>query len=336
MIELKGLQPVWEQSIIDKQKTTAELIPGNPINKGVVFQTTEEWEGNAFRYPNVIYEDGKYRMYYLSHVQWDEKIEDNGNVEGTTITILNIFVCYAESDDGINWVKPSLGICEYNGSKDNNIILMSADKPEKGGFFDNFFVFKDTNPNCEPEKRYKALAYMNLYQLGCYTSADGIHFNYERTFDLDGKFDTLNVCWWDEQIGKYVAYIRDFHDIPEGDLNAGIRDIRRTESEDFINWTTPVLIKFNETEDYPIYTSNICRYYRNPDILIGFPTRYVERPCWNENYEQLCGRDDRLESMEKESKRAGLAVTDSIFMASRDGLNWDKIDEALFTPGPEF
>ena len=22
--------------------------------------------------------------------------------------------------------------------------------------------------------------------------------------DLEGKFDTLNVCWWDEKIKKYV------------------------------------------------------------------------------------------------------------------------------------
>ena len=29
---------------------------------------------------------------------------------------------YAESDDGINWVKPSLGIFTFDGSRDNNII----------------------------------------------------------------------------------------------------------------------------------------------------------------------------------------------------------------------
>ncbi len=318
MITLKGLQPVWEQSIVDKNKTTAELIPGTPVKKEIVFTTTEEWEGFAFRFPNVLYDNGKYRMYYLTNKA-------------------SYCVCYAESDDGLHWVKPSLGICEYKGSRENNILLLPADKPEENAIFDNFFVFLDTNPNTDPNKKYKALVYMNVYRLGYYSSPDGIHFTYEMTFDVPGKFDTLNVGWWDEEIKRYVAYIRDFHDVPGDDLNAGIRDVRRMESEDFVHWTTPELITFNETADYPLYTNNIRRYYRNPDIYIGFPSRYEERPDWSDSFEQLCGKEGRLRAMEKMNhKRAGLTVTDSIFMASRDGLHWDKIDEAFFTPGPEF
>jgi len=30
--------------------------------------------------------------------------------------------CYATSKDGVTWVKPKLGLVEFNGSKDNNII----------------------------------------------------------------------------------------------------------------------------------------------------------------------------------------------------------------------
>ena len=61
-----------------------------------------------------------------------------------------IWVCYAESKDGINWVKPHLGIVEYKGTKDNNIIMPHS--------FDNFMVFRDDNPKCSPEKKYKAVA----------------------------------------------------------------------------------------------------------------------------------------------------------------------------------
>ena len=32
-------------------------------------------------------------------------------------------LCYAESDDGIHWRKPKLGICDFKGSKANNIVL---------------------------------------------------------------------------------------------------------------------------------------------------------------------------------------------------------------------
>ena len=30
--------------------------------------------------------------------------------------------CYAESHDGITWTRPSLGLFEFKGSKDNNIV----------------------------------------------------------------------------------------------------------------------------------------------------------------------------------------------------------------------
>lgn len=336
MLKLKGLQPVWDKTIIDEAKTTADFTVGTPVKKETVFVADKPWERGMAHYVNVIFDKEKYRMYYISHMGYANKQEYADNMQGTTIEILDTYVCYAESDDGIHWVKPALGLYEYEGSKENNIILRSIDKPEAGGFFDNFFVFIDTNPKCPPEKRYKATAYMNYYKLGGYTSPDGIHWTLDAIWDMEGKFDTLNVCWWDERIQKYVAYVRDFHNIPDnGDINAGIRDARRTESEDFLQWTTPELITFNESEDYPIYTNNISRYYRNPDIYIGFPTRYEERQEWSDSFEQLCGKEMRLKVMEQ-ARRYGLTVTDCVFMSSRDGLHFDKCDEALFTPGYEF
>ena len=336
MLQVKGLQPVWDKSIIDEAQTTADFTVGTPVRREVVFVPDKPWETGMGHYFNVVFNGEKYQMYYISHMAISKKEEFNEHLEGSTIEILDLYVCYAESEDGIHWIKPSLGLYEYEGSKDNNIILRSIDKPEAGGFFDNFFVFIDTNPNCPPEKKYKATAYMNYYKLGGYSSPDGIHWTLEGIWDMPGKFDTLNVCWWDERIEKYVAYVRDFHDIPaNGDINAGIRDARRTESPDFVHWTTPELITFNETEDYPIYTNNISRYYRNPDIYIGFPTRYEERKEWSDSFEQLCGKQQRLKAI-SQARRYGLTVTDCVFMSSRDGLHFDKIDEALFAPGMEF
>ncbi len=335
MLIVKGLQPVWDKCIIDETKTTADFQVGTPVKKETVFVADKPWEERMAHYANVIEDEGKYRMYYLSHAKKNQKpLREQGNLG--TIEILDTYVCYAESTDGIHWERPSVGLYEYEGSYENNILLRSIDKPGEKDFFDNFFVFIDENPDCPPEKRYKATAYMHHYRLGGYTSPDGIHWNFECIFDLDGKFDTLNVCWWDKKISRYVAYVRDFHNIPEdGDLNRGIRDARRTESEDFIHWTKPELITFNETEDYPIYTNNVRRYYRNPDIYIGFPSRYEERPDWSDSFEELCGKDLRLKAMEQ-ARRFGLTVTDCVFMASRDGIHFDKCDEALFAPGYEF
>jgi hypothetical protein len=35
-------------------------------------------------------------------------------------------VGYAESKDGINWTKPKLGLFEFDGSKENNIVWMGS------------------------------------------------------------------------------------------------------------------------------------------------------------------------------------------------------------------
>ena len=67
---------------------------------------------------------------------------------------------YAESDDGINWVKPNVGIFTFNGSAGNNIVwdLHGAS------------VFIDREEK-NPEKRYKAIGfcrrYRNIFLLTC-------------------------------------------------------------------------------------------------------------------------------------------------------------------------
>ena len=64
-------------------------------------------------------------------------------------------LCYAESEDGIHWHKPDLGLCEFQGSKANNIVFSSA---MADGFSVNIrgpAVFKDENPNAPLDARYK-------------------------------------------------------------------------------------------------------------------------------------------------------------------------------------
>ena len=69
-------------------------------------------------------------------------------------------------------------------------------------------------------------------------------------------------------------------------------------------------------------------------MLVAFPLRYVERKSWTKNYDELCGREDRLVRMDTVA-RFGLSVTDGLFMSSRDGYNFTKFDEAFIAPPPE-
>ena len=56
------------------------------------------------------------------------------------------YLCYAESDDGFQWRKPTLGLFEFDGGKSNNILRL-ADK--------GFFVFRD--PTAPPAERYRMM-----------------------------------------------------------------------------------------------------------------------------------------------------------------------------------
>ena len=97
--------------------------------------------------------------------------------------------CYMESRDGINWERPNLGLYQWMGDKNNNIIFMAA-------WLDNFYVFKDENPNCPKDKKYKATA-RTEDGLIYYVSGDGIHFEFGGDITNKGAFDTKNVIFRD-------------------------------------------------------------------------------------------------------------------------------------------
>ena len=324
----------FDDYIIDTMHTTAETRVHNPIRRELVIKHDAPWEGCGCDFHNFFYDEeyGKYRLYYLG---WKLKDDATGS-DG-------IRACYMESRDGIHWEKPNLGLVEYNGSKDNNILLNSQMHPR----LDNFMVFKDTNPECKKGEEYKCVLRAEKIVDGngkaclkCLFSSDGIHFNDGYEITDHGAFDSLNVAFWDEVAKVYRCYFRSNHKVGDRNTDAGmgleVRDIRYMESKDFKNWSEPRLLDFGNTEDIPLYT-NVCQnYYRAPQYVIGFPSRYIERKAWTKNYDELCGKEKRQKRMKGGEPRYGLTVTDCIFMASRDGLNFTKYDEAFMTPGPEF
>jgi hypothetical protein len=312
----------WDTFLVNTSRTSACLKQHPPQIQDIVMECGEPWEGDGCDYYSILKDGDVYRMYYLA---WQMLNEDY-----TAHTTDRIKICYAESKDGIHWEKPNLNIVKYRGSGNNNIIF-----DEKLFRIDNFYAFLDTNPNCDPNERIKATVYdSNLRELWCFYSEDGIHFTRGWPITNEGKFDTQNVAIWYEKQELYYCYIRDFHDYEGEDLNEGIRDIRYITSPDFKAWSDPALIDFGDSEDIPLYTNAVTKYERAPQMLIGFPTRYVERKNWNENFDQLAGAEPR----HKRSgihPRYGLTTTDCVLMTSRDGKSWNRFDEAWMTPGIE-
>ena len=91
---------------------------------------------------------------------------------------------------------------------------------------------------------------------------------------------------------------------------------------------------FGAADDYPLYTNAAQPYYRADHVFVGFPSRYVERAEWTGNYDQLPGAELR-KKLVAIHPRYGLAMTDCVFMSSRDGRRWRRWEEAFMTPGIE-
>jgi len=109
------------------------------------------------------------------------------------------------------------------------------------------------------------------------------------------------------------------------------RDILTATSTDFVQWTPSVYVNYSEGRPDELYTNQIMPYFRAPHIFLGFPTRYVERP-WSESLEalpELAHRRMRAGI----SERYGTAVTDGMFMSSRDGYNFSLWPESFIRPG---
>ena len=161
----------------------AETVLQHPVPQEVSLLFDQPWEGNTPGHVSVFQDGDVYKMYYRgsNHIYG----ENDRNTHES-------FTCYAESKDGINWTKPSLGIVEFEGSTDNNIILGSPPR--------NFSPFKDTNPDVESDAIYKAVALEKMWQgLFAYKSPDGIHWSLmtESTVITDGAFDSPNLVFWD-------------------------------------------------------------------------------------------------------------------------------------------
>jgi hypothetical protein len=288
-----------------------ELRLQSPVPREVVLTHDAPWEGSGCGYHTIFRDGDVVRMYYIAG--------DLTNEEGTKLASRPFVACYAESKDGIHWVKPELGLFEFAGSKKNNIIWAA-----KG--LDNFTPFKDPNPDCRPGERYKAVS-SGPGGLLAYKSADGIRWAplVDRPIITRGAFDTQNNAFWDPLRKHYWCYVRDFH--------KGIRDIRVATSADFRTWTEPQPLAFVDSPDEALYTNQVQPYYRAPHLFVGFPTRYVERPG-SPALQALPDPEHRRRRMQFHP-RFGTAVTDGLFMTSRDGRTFRRWDEAFLRPGPE-
>ena len=277
----------------------------SPIRGEKVLVFDQPWEGSTCGFFTVIDDHGLLRLYYRGSA--NNPRGDDLHTAETPMT-----VCYAESRDGITWIKPNLGLVEFRGSKDNNIMWMGQEALA-------FAPFLDTNPATPPAERYKATAATRIpgrkqYALVGFTSPDGLRWTKigEHSIIPDettNVFDSQNVTFWDVNRSKYVTFYRA--------QKRGTRWTKFAESAEFARWPADSLAWF-DYGDVPLeqlYTNAAKPYSRAPHHYIGFPNRYEPH-----------------RSLPDQGINAG--INDAVFMSSRDGIHWDRrFLEAFLRPG---
>ena len=202
-IEIEARRELFvDHHLVDRLVGGAELRLHCPTPRDVALVHDAPWEGNATAYHSVFQDGGRYRMYYRA---WRLTVE-RGKLRAGIVSL-----CYAESADGIHWRKPQLGLHEFGGSRNNNIVISTATAARQQTTVGGPAVFRDSNPNALPEARYKTfLISKNPLGMRPYKSADGIHWSplADEPTITHGAFDSQNLAFWDSWRGEYRAYWR--------------------------------------------------------------------------------------------------------------------------------
>ena len=322
-----------DSALIENLDGEARLQLHHPTPREIVMKHDASWEGTGSGYHNIFRDGDRYRMYYKA---WHLEVA-NGGVNTNRHPL---YCCYAESNDGINWTKPNLGLFEHEGSKDNNIVMTSGPMGPINVDAGHPAVFKDDNPDATADAKYKAIfRSQSPNGLLPFKSPDGIHWSPMTDAPILhglGAFDSQNLAFWDPNIGKYRAYWRIF---TEGVTNddewkpGGYRAIRTATSDDLITWGPHTDLTYEDSPNEQLYTNQIKPYHRAPHILMGFPARYIDRG-WSDSMRQLPNLEGR-EARANAQERYGTAITETLLMASRDGIHFNRWNEAFMRPGVE-
>ena len=251
-----------DQFLIDKLNGT-HLQLHTPRDEGIAFKFDAPWEGGFSGYVSIVRIGDKLRAYYRG--------KPVANKDGSDDEV----ACCAESDDGVHWTRPDVGAYEVQGTRKNNVVLMKAQQVTH-----NFSPFLDSKPGVADAERFKAFGgTMQGGGLMAYKSADGMHWEKMAEAPVITKemvpykymFDSQNVPFWSAAEKKYLCYYRVFED--------GIRRIVRSESDDFLKWSAPVLLEYRNPEmDAPIehlYTNQTSPYFRAPHLYVSIAARFM-------------------------------------------------------------
>ena len=282
-----------------------------PRPAGTALQLNQPWEGIVSGYFTVLQDGSRYRMYYRGRPSTSRQ---DASAEAAEVT------CLAESEDGIHWNRPRLGLFEVAGTRDNNVVLV---EPKTATH--NFCPFIDSRPGVPASERYKAVGGTGAGLFG-FASADGIHWASvsSRALITAGQFDSQNVVFWSETEHCYVCYFRTWRQ--------NVRWISRSESADFLHWSEPAEMTFGDAPPEHLYINQTRPYLRAPHLYLGLAARF------NPGRHGLTPEDARAIDLSNPANYDSLDQDDSdaVLLSSRGGTRSDRTYlESFIRPGQD-
>lgn len=221
----------------------------NPLLRRGESGDPDEWGVQC--YGSVIYHEGKYKLWYLALNEEDMRNMPNDvHYKGGQLA-------YAESEDGIDWEKPNLGLVEWNGNKNNNLLLMD---PSTAHGLDCRVIYEPDDP--DPARRFKMVFHMGARFDGRpagapipFFSADGLRWkiaidakleNYTVASDETAippeHFEMGGLYKWNGMYHLMGQQVTPFMWLPDG-TDCG-RVLTTFRSPDFVNWSRTKTLSF--------------------------------------------------------------------------------------------
>lgn len=259
----------------------------------------------------IIRDEGRYRAwYYVEQCPQPEPFSTKDQI----LQGHNMHLAYAESEDGFQWTKPKLGLYEYAGRRENNIVFRGdLDGSTRGVHGGSVFI----DPTSE-EERFKFLylggitdqeweAFEEEYPseadsmarrrdvsgFRCVSavfgaaSPDGSHWTPLPDPLMIQHADTLNTCYYDLDRQQYIAYVRAWQvsekaeglaeQFPDSWIRAGRRSIGRAVSDDFRHFSKTEIAVAPGADMAPShlwYTNAKTALPGSPDQHVMFPWRW--------------------------------------------------------------
>lgn len=267
----------FDRGILNPQYCDNMEICINPVQKdtenspmlqeGFFSDPSYPWEVRIDNgYPNVIYDarEGLYRLYYTMIIK-DPFSEQTDRAARATTDYIPMgdrvtATGYAESKDGIHWVRPNLGLCEFRGSKENNILMLFA--------HGTGVLLDEDDPN--PKRRYKMMTMSDVPGAASHMSVsfspDGIHWSeLQRWPENDARGDSHNFVFIDKRDGKYKVITRTWRN--------GLRLSAIAESTDFLNWSNPKEILRGYGFESQVYSMPV---FQDSGMYLGLAAMFHE------------------------------------------------------------